>query len=130
MVSPLLKFVQSVTVQTALYWAAPVPNGFGGYTYSAPVEIAVRWDDVVTIFKDVGSQGPARAEQGREVMSDAQLLVNQELAVGGRVLLARLTDFLPIQLQDPVALGAREIIKVGKNPLFRSKTEFVHTAYL
>ena len=37
--------LQKFLNQTAVYWANPVPDGLGGYTYDDPEEVKVRWTD-------------------------------------------------------------------------------------
>lgn len=43
--------------QQATYWGAPVQNGFGGYSFSAPVLLACRWEDSTEEFiSNTGAQ--------------------------------------------------------------------------
>lgn len=56
--------------QKATYWEAGTPDGFGGTTYGAPVEIKCRWEDRVTQFRDF---------TGAEAISNARVYVDREL---------------------------------------------------
>lgn len=120
--NPLLKFIASVTVQTAIYWGAPKPSGYGGYTYAAAVEIPCRWDEQIELV---------RAANGEEVVSKAQLLLTQDVDEGGIVRLGYLADLTPAEIADPsIAEDTWKIISVSKNPLFQSDDEFVRMAYV
>ena len=81
MASGIIKFIKKVTAQTAVYWAAPSADGFGGISFSDPVELTppngVRWDEKVQLVLDKG----ARAT-GKEVVSNAQVLRSEERRVG------------------------------------------------
>lgn len=35
----------SLRTETATYWEPGAPDGFGGYTWTAPVQLQVRWQD-------------------------------------------------------------------------------------
>lgn len=64
--------------QTATYWGAPVQNGFGGNTFSAPVELACRWENVTERFMD---------SDGVEGISNAKVWTFDPLDVGGYLFL-------------------------------------------
>lgn len=142
--NPLLKFVSSVCVQTAVYWANPRPDGYGGYIYDYPVEIACRWDENIQLI---------RSSNGEEVVSKAQLLITQDVDEGGVVYLGELSDldltgvvwnsedgitwnsindvlWVSLGVQPGHAAGAWKILSVTKTPLFQSTDEFVRMAYL
>ena len=122
MTNPLIKFVESVCVQTAVYWGNPRPDGLGGTIYDEPVEIPCRWDSKVETVTD---------SNGQETVSRAQVLVTQDLSVDGRLMLATLNDLDPGLTDSPESIPtAYRIIQFAKNPLFRSATEFVRQVYL
>lgn len=123
MTHPLLKFVSSVCVQTAVYWGNPTSDGYGGYSYDTAVEIDCRWDEKIELI---------RASNGEEVISRAQLLVTQDIDEGGIVYLGSLTDLTAGEIADPgtVVSGAWKVISMAKNPLFKSTDEFVRVVYV
>jgi len=137
------KFIEKVCVQTAVYWGDPTPDGYGGKTYSDPVEIPCRWDDTLEVIKD---------ERGEEIICKAKVLVTQDLEEGGMLYLGTLED-LVIVVGGNVVMGglgtgnivlaglskmshpedvedAYEIIIVKKIPMIRSTSEYVRTVYL
>lgn len=122
MANPLLRFVASVCVQTAVYWGNPQPDGYGGTDYDDPVEIYCRWDDQTERITN---------NQGEEIVSKAQILVTQDLDEGGLLYLGTLGDLDSAQEDDPETVsGGYKIQRIDKNPLFRSTSEFVRVAYL
>lgn len=116
----ILKFIESVCVQPAVYWTGS-PDGYGGYSWSVPQKVKVRWDDQAELVTD---------SEGKEVVSRARIMVATELVSGGRLWLGDLYDLNDGQKEDPMKLESYEIKRVDKNPLFKSKDEFVYTVYL
>ena len=137
------KFIEKVCVQTAVYWGDPTPDGYGGKTYSDPVEIPCRWEDTLEVIKD---------ERGEEIICKAKVLVTQDLEEGGMLYLGTLED-LGIVVGGNVVMGglgtgnivlaglnkmsypedvedAYEITIVKKIPMIRSTSEYVRTVYL
>jgi hypothetical protein len=121
MANPILKFVQSVCVQSAIYWPAPKPDGYGGYTYDSAREITVRWDGVMKEVTD---------NEGNSFVSDAEIIVTEDLDFSGRLYLGVLYDLTDAQVENPDLLPEIHIIrKKETTPLFRSSTEFVRMIY-
>ena len=135
------KFIEKVCIQTAVYWGDPTPDGYGGKTYSDPVEIPCRWDDTLEVIKD---------ERGEEIICKAKVLVTQDLEEGGMLYLGTLED---LGIGGNVVMGglgtgnivlaglnkmshpedvedAYEITIVKKIPMIRSTSEYVRTVYL
>lgn len=122
MTNPLLRFISSVCVQTAVYWGNPQPDGYGGRDYDDPTEISCRWD---------GSTKRITNNQGEEIVSRAEILVTQDLDDDGMLYLGTLDDLDTSQQNDPESVSrAYRIQKIDKNPLFRSTSEFVRVVYL
>jgi len=120
--NPLIKFVESVCVQTAVYWGAPVPDGYGGYVYADPIEISCRWGGKTQLV--IGNNG-------EQVVSKAEVLVTQDLDENGYLYLGTLDDLDSDEAENPEKIkGAAKIIQFSRNPLFRSTSEFVMVAYL
>ena len=113
------RVIQKFTVQDAIYWASPQPDGFGGFTYGDPQEIKVRWEDKTQVV--IGADG-------KEVTSGAELLVNLDLDLESRVMLGSLDD---VGSDDtPEGLGAREIVRFEKIPMVMQTNDFVRKAYV
>lgn len=121
----IIQFIESVCVQTAVYWGSPAADGFGKKDFADPVEIAVRWTDVEELHIKRGQGVP-----GQEHISNAEVLLTTEVERGGYLMLGTLDD-IPSDNPNPVAIeGAYEIEKVTKTPLFRSTDQFVRKAYV
>jgi len=119
MANPLLNFIDTVCVQTAVYWERKSSNGYGGFTYETPVEIKCRWDANSKLVLN---------DKGEQVVISAEILVNQELDVGGLLFLGTLDDLDSSLTHEGVE--THPIIAFPKNPLFKSATEFVRMAYV
>ena len=117
------RFIRKISVQTALYWGNPVPNGSGGYTFDEVVEVKCRWDDKTEVMSD---------EKGKEFVSRATILSPEELEPEGYICLASLTDFPSGQdFSKPKNIpGAFPIRKKDKVPMIKSTTVFVRTVYI
>jgi hypothetical protein len=115
------KLISRVCVQPAVYWGSPQNDGRGGRTYADPVEIYVRWDDEAKLIVD---------DRGQEIVSRAEVLVQQDLDLDGRLLLGSLSDLAQAERDDPMAAGAWRIKRRDKNPLFASRNKFVRVVYL
>lgn len=122
MASGITKFIQRVCVQDAVYWGAPVSNGYGGYTYNQPKLIKCRWTDTT---KNITT------DSGELIVSRAEVLVVDDLEVGGVLYLGDFTGLTNTHRVNPLTLDAAYTIKrVDKTPLFRSTDEFVRVVYL
>lgn len=114
------KFITKVCVQPAVYWGSPKANGTGGYTYAPARLIYVRWDDKIQSVS---------INRGKEVTSIAELIVTEDLALQGMLLLnhtlAEVTGLNPLNIPDAV-----EIIKIEKVPMIKSNSVFVRKVYV
>jgi len=118
----ITQFISKVCVQPAVYWGAPVPDGFGGMEYATPVEVLVRWAEKVQVVVDA---------QGKQVVSTSEVMVQQQMATEGLLYLGELTTLTPLQKTRPTdILGVHEIKAFTKVPLIKSKTVFIYTAFL
>ena len=88
------------TKQTCTYWAPGTPDGFGGFTWPAPDELACRWDERITMVRD---------GNGVERVSNATVLVVDKVDADGMLYLGQLESSgeLPDDLE-----GAQKIITV------------------
>ena len=127
MASGLIKFIKKVCVQSAVYWGAPKPDGFGGMTYGTPAEIKCRWTDKVQVIKWQSAYVPT----SNEFISYAEILLYDDVELQGVLWLGSLTSLTTAQKAAPLTIpGAREIKTLERVPLFRSSTEFVKKVYL
>ena len=69
--------------QKAVYWAAPVNDGYGGFAYDVPVEIDCRWEEKQEKFTDIN---------GEDHLSQAVIYVNSDVIIGGQLSLMLLAD--------------------------------------
>jgi len=122
MAKPIEKFLRKLSVQTAVYWGAPVNNGYGGYTYVAPVEIAVRWEDSTKVIA---------TSKGIEYVSRAEVIVNQDVDEEGYLYLGTLSDLTDAQKVNPKLLNeAWKIIRFDKIPMIFKTDGFMRKCYL
>lgn len=118
----ILKFIQKVCVQTAVYWGNPQEDGYGQKTFDAPVEIKVRWEDVLNLM---------RTADGQELTCKAQVLVQQDVDRGGYLMLGSLDDIDSDITDSPQNIDdAYPILRMDKTPLFRKTDQFVRKAYV
>lgn len=120
------KFIRKVCVQTAVYWPAPEPDGFGGMAYGAAQELTppngVRWDDTAEVISD---------NQGKEIISRARILTPADLQEQGMIWLGALADLTDEQKADPRLVdGAQEIRRFDRVPMVMSDSIFIKTAYI
>jgi len=114
--------------QTAVYWGAPVNDGYGGKTFGSmyPIEIDCRWEDKVQLVSMIGDD-----RKTVEVVSNAQVFVTQDLDEGGWLFLGTLDDLDSDEEEDPMkADGAYEIKRFDKSPQLHSTSDFIRKAYL
>lgn len=118
----IASFIQTVCVQTAVYWGAPTDNGYGGYTFAAPVEIKCRWDPTDKIISD---------GKGKEIVGSAQILVTQDLEEQAYIFLGFLADLSTEQKVNPMFVsGAYQIKQVAKVYMIKSLTDAVRTVWI
>lgn len=82
--------------QTAVYWANPQSDGFGGRTFDDPIEISVRWEDRQELFIDAS---------GQEKTSQAVVYLAQDVNLGGYLYLGSLSDLSSAEEGDPLTNG-------------------------
>jgi hypothetical protein len=113
--------ITSALNQTAVYWADPTPDGYGGETFAVPVEIAVRWEQAQVLFVD---------PTGNQVLSEAVVYVDAELDLGGYLYLGTLDDLASGEESEPADIPtAREIRGVEAVPDLAGAT-FVRRVFL
>jgi hypothetical protein len=105
--------------QIAVYWSRLGTDGFGHPTWNAPVEIPCRWEQSPKEFI---------APNGTKVVSSCVVLVNQDLDIGGVLMLGALYSDLN-ESSPKENEGAFEILQFDMIPN-RKATQFVRRAYL
>jgi hypothetical protein len=116
----ITSFIKKVCKQDAVYWGTPVKDGYGTCAFDAPVEIKVRWEDRIKTITD---------KDGKETVTGVEVLVTQDLDLGGYLYLGSLDDLDSAAVPSEVE-GAFEILSFEKIPMIFSTTEFVRKAYL
>jgi hypothetical protein len=108
--------------QKAVYWGSPTPNGFGGFTWDDPVEIDCRWED---------SNRQITIAKGEQIISRAEVQVNQDLDGQGILYLGELNDLTVAQKADPTIISnAFSIKKFDKIPSLSKPVRYFRKAYL
>ena len=107
-----------------VYWANPVSDGAGTFTYDDPIEINCFWlEDTKTIMDD----------NKREVISKAQVFVSQDLVQHEYLYHGTLDEVLESDstFTDPKEMeDAFEIIRFEKKPSLVNSNQYVRKAYL
>lgn len=105
--------------QTAVYWASPVMDGEGRYTFDSPKEIPVRW---------VQKQVKFLNERGEEELSQAVVMLADDVVVNGYLYLgteASLSDEI-----DPLQVSGAYMIKGYTKTPSVDGSQFVRKAYM
>ena len=122
----IIKIIERMCVETAVYWGNPVADGFGGIVYDEAKEIKCRWEnkrDLIT--------GTEADEPGEELISDAQVYVLEDLQELGYLFLGTLSDLDSDTEEHPETIStAYQIKKFEKTPAFKSTTDFLRKVYL
>lgn len=119
------KFIESICVQPAVYWAPGTPDGYGGMSFGSPTAISVRWDEKTQLVIN---------QTGQQVVSNAEIFVTSEKEVGGLIYLGALTDWQTggtHYQKPPLTIAAvKMIIAKTKTPMIKSNSEFVHKIFV
>lgn len=112
------KFLKTVCVQDAVYWAPLGVDGFGKMQFSPPVPIKCRWDEVAMVLRD---------RDGVEIVSNTQVLLFTDVEKQGYLYLGNLTDVHadPMQTENAYPISAFE-----KTPMIKSTSDFVRKVFL
>ena len=118
----LENLITQVCVQTAVYWGTPVDDGYGGKTFTDPVELQCRWENKAQKIINTN---------GEETISRAWVLLLEDVVELGWLFLGDLDDLDSAEEADPMSAdGAYEIQRFEKTPAIRSTTQFTRVAYL
>lgn len=87
--------------QDATYWGNPTLDGYGAYSFDAPILLKVRWEERVEKFV-----GP----QGEDFVSRAVVWVKQDLDLGGYMFLGTSVELNPQNVEDTYLI--RQIFEI------------------
>jgi len=112
-------------VQTCVYWAAPVDDGYGGKTFNTAIEISCRWEEGHRLQDHL-----VLDVKGKEIKIKVRVFVTQDVVEEGYLFLGGLTD-LDSDHTKPVEIdGAYEIRKFEKIPAMKKTNVFLRIAYV
>jgi hypothetical protein len=114
-------FIVRKCTQPIVYWANPVSDGEGGFTYDAPVQIYGRWEELNEVVM---------SNDGKELVSQARVFLTQEVDEEGAMWLGELTDLDSAPEPNDSAVAALYIISQGRLPELGSTTMDVFKAHL
>jgi hypothetical protein len=113
-------FITKHLNQTLVYWANPLDDGRGWYTFDDPVEISGRCEYKVELVK---------TGMGEEKVSRAQVWLDREVQEKEFLCLITLDDI--DSNPDPRDVdGSMEVLAFSKIPRLGSSTEFEYKAYM
>lgn len=105
----------------AVYWGNPTPDGFGGFSWDAPVELSVRWEERTRQFL---------SSDGILSVSRAVIYLGQDVENDGVLWQGRLTDLSTAEKADPRTVsGAQGIRRFDKIPELDG-SDYERVAYL
>lgn len=110
--------------QTAVYWQAPTPDGYGGFEFDSayPQEIDCRWEQRVELIK---------TSAGEEKVSRARVFLTQDVEEGGFLFLGTLDDLDSDVEEDPKKdKDIHEILRFDKTQAMKPTTDYIRIAYL
>lgn len=124
-------FIEKISVQTAVYWGNPQPDGFGGLTFDDPIEIPCRWQSVNVFYP---ASKALSSNFGEFIIITGEILTPVDLEEGGYLYLGTLDDFEDLEFlgeTKPKEIpGTSRILKWEKTPMIKSTTQFVRKAYI
>lgn len=114
-------FIISKCTQPIVYWANPVNDGEGGYTYDAPVQIYGRWEELNEVIM---------ANDGKELISQARVFLTQEVDEEGALWLGLLSNLDSAPVPNDSAVAALYIVAMSRLPELGSATMSTYKANL
>ena len=107
--------------QTAVYWGAPVNDGYGQFTFADPIEIPCRWSDSIQVVSD---------GKGNDVVCKSAVMVDRDLEELGMLYLGTLDDLDSAEEGDPVSIDhCYQIKRFDKIPTIKARS-WLRVAYL
>lgn len=104
--------------QTIVWWRKTGKDGYGKPVLADPIEIAGRWEDKQRKI----------VSQGEEIISQAMIFVDRDIAIGDWLFLGRLSDLSSSEEASPFVL-AKEVKSFDKTPNIKG-TAFERKAWV
>lgn len=114
-----MSLITRMRKQNAVYWPFSSTDNFGDKVAGDPIQIIVRWEDIVEEFLDTNSE---------RQLSRSKVYVGIDMALGG-ILMQGTLDDITDEENPKENTGAWEIRRFEKLPTIRA-TEFLRTAIL
>jgi hypothetical protein len=122
----IIQVLEKAYVQIAVYWATPISDGYGGNTYTTPIEISCRWE----YKQEVITERKGMAAHGEEIISTAQVYVLQDVSKGEYLYLGGLNELDSNPDNPKEVSNAFKVVKFEKTPVYRSTSNFLRKVYL
>lgn len=116
----IVDHIASKLNQTITYWANPVNDGYGSFSFDAAVELSARWEQVNEVV---------RANDGEEYVTIARVFLSQEVEEGEYIYLGQESD-LDSNHGDPQAQGALRVLAVSILPELNNASKLMYVAHL
>ena len=114
-----MSIISRMRRQTCVYWAKEGYDNYGKPLTDPPIQLTCRWQDMNEEFID---------SEGTRQMSRAKVFVDQDVDVGGVLMLGVLGDVTDALVPKNNA-GAWEIKRFDNMPNLKA-TEYLKTAYV
>jgi len=111
-------------VQDVIYWTSPTPDGFGGFTFGAPVNLKCRWEDKRTI-----KQGDKGNEPGEEYVYKSTVNILEAVEENGYLMLGKVVDLSDTGVNPETLPEAYKIKAVDKTTAVGGRVNW-QTIYL
>ena len=95
-------YIASLCQQTVVYWANPVNDGFGHFTFDAPVERKCRWENKEQVVND---------DKGKGLIYRSIIYLTEDVDTDGLLWLGELADLTPTQQANPHEIPDIMVIK-------------------
>jgi hypothetical protein len=118
----MTNFINRANKQCLVYWAFSARDGYGGATFSTPVEIWGRWEDKQKMFTN---------SFGNQLISSSVVYLNQDVSENDWLFLGGLADIAStIDNTNPKNVAnAQQIRAITKVPTLRAN-KFQRIAFL
>jgi hypothetical protein len=110
----IASFLKKIRKQKAILWDNPVNDGMGGFSFDAPVEMSVRWDDSTEEYT---------SPEGTQKVSSSIVIMDRVCKIGSYLQLGSITPTTPV---NPIGLSDAYSVQQLKNIRdIKNKTSFI-----